>query len=409
MNYTIDTFDWKYYIGEYEDLRNAGILTREKAWKHWMLYGSKENRQNRINTKVHDCFVSDEYGINKKNDNETFNLLTVWFDMDTTTTRFKEYLHVINLNLKNNNIKKIYLFFEYLENFNLDEILNKFDFFKNDKIIIIPKKKNYKRHISFNEMIEFSNKNLFGEKILISNNDIYFENLNKVKKDKLILKNMVLALTRTNVFDTAPTVDTMSQDSWIFVSPIKIPNDIVYIGWQGCDNRLAYELFNLGYNLSNPVDIIKCYHYQKINGNGEYKGFFTHQGDGLVMDVPFTELDQICETFLYKKDFFTRENDSTVSFILKLKMKMLKLLLYTNNEVIDELDYGNALKFDKYQEMLDYYNNSNEKIIILSDNVLNIKNNIVIQKEDTLLTVKINIIKTYKDIYLNYSNPYYKE
>ena len=34
MNYTIDTFDWEFYIREYVDLRNAGILTKQKAWKH---------------------------------------------------------------------------------------------------------------------------------------------------------------------------------------------------------------------------------------------------------------------------------------------------------------------------------------------------------------------------------------
>jgi hypothetical protein len=33
--YTINTFDWKYYIGQHVDLTNAGILTRESAWNHW--------------------------------------------------------------------------------------------------------------------------------------------------------------------------------------------------------------------------------------------------------------------------------------------------------------------------------------------------------------------------------------
>ena len=47
MDYTFDTFDWKYYIGQYVDLRNAGVLTKKKAWKHWRLYGIKENRRNR--------------------------------------------------------------------------------------------------------------------------------------------------------------------------------------------------------------------------------------------------------------------------------------------------------------------------------------------------------------------------
>ena len=47
MNYTYNTFDWKYYIGEYIDLRNANVLTHKRAWKHWRLYGRKENRKSR--------------------------------------------------------------------------------------------------------------------------------------------------------------------------------------------------------------------------------------------------------------------------------------------------------------------------------------------------------------------------
>lgn len=39
-----ESFDWKYYISIYEDLRKAGINTKEKAWNHWIKYGIKENR-----------------------------------------------------------------------------------------------------------------------------------------------------------------------------------------------------------------------------------------------------------------------------------------------------------------------------------------------------------------------------
>ena len=46
MEYTINTFDWEFYINEYKDLRDAGILTKEKAWWHWCTYGCNENRLN---------------------------------------------------------------------------------------------------------------------------------------------------------------------------------------------------------------------------------------------------------------------------------------------------------------------------------------------------------------------------
>ena len=37
-------FDWKFYISKYNDLREAGILTKDKALWHWNFYGKKENR-----------------------------------------------------------------------------------------------------------------------------------------------------------------------------------------------------------------------------------------------------------------------------------------------------------------------------------------------------------------------------
>ena len=40
----MNSFDWKSYISNYEDLRKANINTKEKAWNHWINYGRKEGR-----------------------------------------------------------------------------------------------------------------------------------------------------------------------------------------------------------------------------------------------------------------------------------------------------------------------------------------------------------------------------
>ncbi|HOW58700.1 MAG TPA: hypothetical protein PLO78_03120 [Candidatus Omnitrophota bacterium] len=37
-------FDWETYVENYEDLRLAGITTRELAIAHWQEYGAKEGR-----------------------------------------------------------------------------------------------------------------------------------------------------------------------------------------------------------------------------------------------------------------------------------------------------------------------------------------------------------------------------
>jgi hypothetical protein len=37
-------FDWKAYVGKYEDLQKANINTKRKAWNHARRHGHKENR-----------------------------------------------------------------------------------------------------------------------------------------------------------------------------------------------------------------------------------------------------------------------------------------------------------------------------------------------------------------------------
>ena len=39
-----ENFDWKTYILNYKDLRDAAINTQEKAWGHWVMWGNKEGR-----------------------------------------------------------------------------------------------------------------------------------------------------------------------------------------------------------------------------------------------------------------------------------------------------------------------------------------------------------------------------
>jgi hypothetical protein len=40
----IETFDWEQYLKNYDDLRNAGIKTKEEAWSHWFYTGKNEGR-----------------------------------------------------------------------------------------------------------------------------------------------------------------------------------------------------------------------------------------------------------------------------------------------------------------------------------------------------------------------------
>ena len=39
-----EDFDWDYYINQNQDIKKAGIISRDPAYKHWITYGCYENR-----------------------------------------------------------------------------------------------------------------------------------------------------------------------------------------------------------------------------------------------------------------------------------------------------------------------------------------------------------------------------
>ena len=59
----INQFDWTSYISMYEDLRNDGIVTHEKALNHWINHGQYENRVG-YNFKTRYPFLFHKYLLN---------------------------------------------------------------------------------------------------------------------------------------------------------------------------------------------------------------------------------------------------------------------------------------------------------------------------------------------------------
>tara|TARA_Y100000591_G_C21852328_1_gene712513 strand:+ start:1793 stop:4741 length:2949 start_codon:yes stop_codon:yes gene_type:complete len=88
MEYTPQTFDWKFYLKNNKDLKNEGITTKGKAWWHWTFYGHKENR-------MHRCIVNDETNndtvesciINKKDNikNIKFSIVMAYYNRKKQT------------------------------------------------------------------------------------------------------------------------------------------------------------------------------------------------------------------------------------------------------------------------------------------------------------------------------------
>ena len=195
------------------------------------------------------------------------NLITQFFK-PKNENRFHELKTVLQKNIQNTFINKIYLFYE------LEELK-----FENPKIIWIYKPE----RLTFKEAFSFCNENLKNQICIISNSDIIFDyhlkNLYKIN-----LKNICLALLRHEIdhnlnFNSAkpftmiynnqiiPRFD--SQDCWIFISPINIILEKynIIIGSPGCDNKIAYLLNQDNYYPWNPYKLIKIYHLHKYRDN----------------------------------------------------------------------------------------------------------------------------------------------
>lgn len=61
-----ENFDWKLYININSDLKETNICTKESAWKHWIDYGSLEERALSVfnNTNVHNARFGNLFFVN---------------------------------------------------------------------------------------------------------------------------------------------------------------------------------------------------------------------------------------------------------------------------------------------------------------------------------------------------------
>lgn len=94
---------------------------------------------------------------------------------------------------------------------------------------------------------------------IVANSDIYFDR--SLEYLKLLKEKECFALTRWTLVDGIPFFFNRqdSQDAWIFKGMVNVHAPFE-TGRLGCDNRIAYELFNAGYTVTNPSLTIKAFH-----------------------------------------------------------------------------------------------------------------------------------------------------
>ena len=128
---------------------------------------------------------------------------------------------------------------------------------------------------------------------ILTNSDIFFDdslsNLNSMD-----LSNTVLSLLRWEYNNKNPKILQYRgdcQDTWIWCGKLKKLKYVdFYLGKLGCDNRIAWEFKNAGYNLKNPCNLIKSIHLHETNTrnyNQTFVGTPEHEKNKDVVPPPY--------------------------------------------------------------------------------------------------------------------------
>lgn len=169
-----------------------------------------------------------------------------------------EYLYCLHQNLANEYIENVYLFMED------DAELN----FESPKIkrVTLDKRPTYK------DLFEYCNENMNGEICIVSNADIIFDETIRYFKS-LRMENQFYALSRWEIstndgksWEIEPYDNAASQDCWIFRTPVLTSDNMDYtMGKPGCDNRITYDMRELGYTCRNPGKKVVTVHFHPTN------------------------------------------------------------------------------------------------------------------------------------------------
>lgn len=181
-----------------------------------------------------------------------FALITTFYN-EKNINRRNEFLQAIKCNVDNSCIDKIYILCESGEDFiaGIDS-----------KIHVI----NQERRPKFKDLIKVANSLSIEFIRIIANTDVYF-NETLAKADK-IKNKFVYCLTRWDLKmngDIEFYPNFKSQDSWIFKDILPENIGDYYMGIPGCDNRLAGELCESNFKITNPSFSIKSIHIHNTN------------------------------------------------------------------------------------------------------------------------------------------------
>ena len=171
---------------------------------------------------------------------------------DPSPARMAELVEVLRRTLADARLSEVHVFLEdRLEPRAIPEL-------SNPKVRLVP----HGRRLTFGELFAYANQHLARRRVIIANNDIYFDRT-LARLDDYDLAGKLLCLSRWEVQadGSAQLFDSCSsQDAWIFQAPIRAFAADWHLGLPGCENRLAYEAKEAGLLLENPARSVRALH-----------------------------------------------------------------------------------------------------------------------------------------------------
>lgn len=191
------------------------------------------------------------------------NLFSTYYE---DKDRKEELDEVLRLNRENKSIDHIFLLNEntlwgWTEGGEKREIPSIIEYSINKNIL---SQKHILTRPTFAQIFDWANEVTDKNDInIVANSDIYFDGEGIEIMNLLLGEGNCWALTRWDALTGEFMGRRDSQDSWIFRGHVKPGNYDFGVGLPGCDNKLAYELQQVRYEVTNPSRTIKTFHLHK--------------------------------------------------------------------------------------------------------------------------------------------------
>lgn len=261
----LENIDFINYFNTKQNYKNLKyIITNEHlARNYWIKYGSTygdELKLKNIDYKLLEKNINNNF--TKYTGNKYVNIITNLYN-DKNIDRFNEYILTLKINVNNNYIKKIHIFWDLKTGEPHQQFKNIFDKYSN-KINII-----YNTgRTDFFTLFDYPEKNS-DEIYCVCNGDIILSS-DICKLHDINIQNKLIALTRWEfISEESISIkhrygqpNKYSQDVWCFKPNLNIPIETknIFLGVVHCDGYLINEFKKKNIPIYNPCNDIITLH-----------------------------------------------------------------------------------------------------------------------------------------------------